>query len=92
MTGLTNSSRRIQKATYVSIKLDGHASDPGRAMVKFGFVRHLNLQPGEVDMVRQTLSSTAHIRKDQRSKLRDHARLWDTLKAFEGSPLKVNMR
>jgi hypothetical protein len=47
----TNASRRTPKATYVPVTIPVAQGTPGRAMVKFSFVRQLSLQPGEVDSV-----------------------------------------
>ena len=68
---LDNSSRRVDKATLVSLRLDPPPDDNGGALLKFGFLRQLGLQPGEVDAVRDPLHST----------------LKDLLKSFEGAPI-----
>src|SRR5262249_16382774 len=57
---LTNASRRIPKATLVSLQLGAQPSDIGIAVPKFGFVNHLRLQPGEVEAARNSLTSTGN--------------------------------
>ena len=59
----TNSTATIPKATYVPLLFNQNDSDvaarSGGAVRKFGFIRNLNLQPGEVDAVRAELASNA---------------------------------
>ncbi len=91
MTELANSSRRIEKATYVSIKLADRRPQQGGALLKFGFVRQLVLQPGEVDAVRQASTAASNRTRSSGSRLPATPALWDTLKAFEGSRLPSEM-
>jgi hypothetical protein len=71
---LDNSSRRINKATLVSLKIDTTDYD-GRALLKFGLVRQLGLQPGEVDRVAPQLSEG----------------LRAVLRQFEGAPIAAQL-
>lgn len=71
-----NSSRRVNKATLVSIQLPPLEDDlPSAALLKFSFVRQLGLQQGEVSAV---LGST-HDALD--------TGLADLLTPFEGTPI-----
>jgi hypothetical protein len=53
MAELSNSTRRIQKATYVPITLKQPVPENGQALIKFGFLKNLNLQAGEAEKARQ---------------------------------------
>lgn len=52
---LNSSSRRLQKATLVSLQLDSVLHDAGGAIQKLGFLNQLRLQPGEVEAARSRL-------------------------------------
>ncbi|WP_233890040.1 hypothetical protein [Paraburkholderia flagellata] len=83
---LANSNRTIQAATLVPLKAD--LTDSGRSIVKFGYVRQLRLQPGEVDNVRQSVLKMADQRPaGQRAAGMSPNFPWDTLSNFEGQPL-----
>ncbi|BAZ03257.1 hypothetical protein NIES37_72700 (plasmid) [Tolypothrix tenuis PCC 7101] len=87
MPELSNSSRTIQKATYVPLKMENTRRDVGNAVLKFGFVRQLALQMGEVDMVR----SDTNIEDAFSLALDEDKSLWTILQAFEGSPLSSKL-
>jgi hypothetical protein len=79
---LGNSTRRVLKATYVPLKVD---ADPailvGRAIEKYGYVRQLALQPGEVSAARTALSTSVVTSPT----------LWETLTKFEANPLPAQL-
>ena len=87
---LTNATRSIAKVTHVPLTLDtgGGTSDvatiEGLALIKFGYVRQLSLQPGEVDEVRSGVSSDALLNSGDVSA---NNPLWDLLTPFEGKPI-----
>jgi hypothetical protein len=80
----TNSTATIPKATYVPLQISDNersiAASSGGAVRKFGFIRSLNLQPGEVDASRAELTRNAG--GNQAS-----SPLLGLAKSFEGSPL-----
>jgi hypothetical protein len=82
---LTSSTRRIPKATYVPLQLPAALPDVGRAILKFGYIRQLKLQPGEVDAVQKSPRAAASepITRD--------ANFWSLLRAFEGTPLPAQL-
>jgi hypothetical protein len=85
MAALTNSTTFILKATYVPLLVEIPAIlDDARAVPKFGFIRRLNLQPGEVAAVRSSFSGA--IASLVSSGLAD-ANFWSLLQQFEGTPL-----
>jgi hypothetical protein len=84
MANLTNSIRQIPKATYVPLKPSGDLPEAGRAIPKFGYIRHLNLQPGEVDAVKKSVAVLAAAAAPA---IRADANFWSLLTQFEGSPL-----
>jgi hypothetical protein len=86
-TPLTNSTTFIPKATYVPLKVDG-VTNIGAATQKFAFLRSLNLQPGEVDMVLQAMSVT--LAPSDNSNLNAES-LSALLKSFEGTPLPAQL-
>lgn len=64
-TQLDNSIRRIEKGTHVALKLDttsDAAPELGNALLKYGYIRQLSLQPGEVSEVKNRLSSGTRMR------------------------------
>jgi hypothetical protein len=83
MANLTNSTTSLQKATYVPLTVVVPGGYNGRAALKFGYVRQLDLQPGEVTSVRNALSVAAPAVP---SGLTD-ANFWSLLQQFEGTPL-----
>jgi hypothetical protein len=78
---IESASRRIPKATYVPIQLEASTPATGSAIPKFGFVRQLNLQQGEVDAVRKSVATAGM------QKIPKFASLLKTLLSFEGSPM-----
>ena len=81
-TGLTlgDSARHIEKATLVPLKVEdpiGGATRDGGVVVKFGYVRQLALQPGEVRAVQDRISESSD----------STSGLLGLLKSFEGSPM-----
>src|SRR5262249_16384647 len=54
---LAGMSRRIPKATYVPLKLDGLLPDTGAALAKNSFLMGLNLRPGEASAVHAMMAS-----------------------------------
>jgi hypothetical protein len=85
MANLTNSIRQIPKATYVPLQPASPLPSSGRSIPKFGYVRQLDLQPGEVDQVQSSLT-VLNATTAAGSGLAD-ANFWSLLKQFEGSPL-----
>jgi hypothetical protein len=89
---LDNISRRVPKATLVSLQLGPQLSDFGGALLKFGFLNQLSLQPGEVEAAHAWL-----VRGDDPNRLpgqdarpmpiRIDGLLSDALKTLEGSPI-----
>jgi len=91
---LTNATRSITKVTHVPLMVDtgGGTSDvattEGLALIKFGYVRQLSLQPGEVDAVRTSVSSGASRRSEEFSATDSP---WDLLTSFEGKPIPASL-
>jgi GH18 family chitinase len=95
----SNETRRIPKATYVplivpianSVDNPPGVSVEGRAVLKFGYIRRLALQPGEVDAVQGELSRPASLAAGGTALLNSttisNTKVWDTLRSFEGSPM-----
>ena len=90
------SSRRVPKATYVSVTVPTRAperGDDGGAIAKFNYVARLNLQPGEVAAVQQASSTkTVGGRRAEPAaaavpKVKANAGLLASLTSFEGTPL-----
>ena len=87
---LTNSIPRVPKATYVPLQVSAPLPDVGRAIQKFGYVRQLNLQPGEVNAVQKSLATLAAV--IPASVMTDENFL-STLRTFEGErPFRRNFR
>ncbi|MDF0645112.1 MAG: hypothetical protein P0111_13870 [Nitrospira sp.] len=98
MPNLTNAARRVPKATYVPLKLPEQAhstsdssdnqshSAATAAVIKFGYLRQLNLQPGEVD---EALSSMSEQDRPQNVPHNTTAvgGLAENLRRFEGAPM-----
>ncbi len=84
MASLTNSTTTVQKATYVPLNIVAPQGYIGRAALKFGYIRQLNLQPGEVDAVRNILPTATTATRGHG--LAD-ANFWSILQQFEGAPL-----
>jgi GH18 family chitinase len=97
---LTGSSRRVPKATLVSLQLPPPPSDFGFAVAKFGFLSHLRLQPGEVEAARNKLNgggnpprlaafgeAIAYSNPVSIGNISISSSVWDALRAFEGSPI-----
>lgn len=91
------SSRRVPKATYVSLTPDS-APDRGGAIAKSNYVARLNLQPGEVAAIQSASSKVAPggkapAKPGAKSKspalpgLVDNPDLIGSLTSFEGTPL-----
>ena len=82
MAQLTNSDRHILKATHTPLKLEKQEEAKlGRALDKTSFVRSIQLQSGEVDVVhRMALASGASQVPEP---------VWDRLKQFEPKLLAV---
>jgi GH18 family chitinase len=89
-TILENATRRISKATYVPliISLDSPLFNfpEGRAIVKFGYVRQLALQPGEVDAIWGALSASGSQGSSALAPVGDGP-VANTLRLFEGAPM-----
>ena len=84
MANLTNSTTKVLRASYaagpsVTVPLSGGA------VRKSTFVQQLNLQPGEVDAVQSTLSTTDAAATNYIN--RDNPSFWTLLRQFEGTPL-----
>jgi len=86
MPEIESARRRIPKLTYVPLKVDTATSETGASVVKFGYMRNLALQLGEVDVARKQFSSSVG-RQKQASLLSTSSALWRTLKKFEGTPM-----
>lgn len=86
MPDIKSARRRIPKATYVPLQLDAPPPDTGAAIVKFGYVRNLALQPGEVEAARKQLTAPASGEKHAAT-LGNRSPLWHVLRAFEGTPM-----
>jgi hypothetical protein len=56
-----SASRRIPKATYVPLKLDGPLPDTGAALAKSGFLTGLSLRPGEVAAVGELMTASRNV-------------------------------
>jgi len=81
---LNNSARHVEKATLVPLLIDttqDAASESGGAVVKFGFVRQLTLQLGEVSAVED------RVRADKSLERLATGEFWNLLASFEGSPM-----
>ncbi len=101
MPDLENASRRVPKATYVPLVVptapttgagapQQAAPDQasGGAVVKYGFVRQLALQPGETAAAIQEASRTGGLSPSAEHALRSSAPL---LSAFEGQPINSGL-
>ena len=83
---LTNCTTTIPKATYVPLKVPQDQKtktaleNSGGAVKKFGFIRGLNLQTGEVDAIAAGLTPAGTTRQAPTS-------LIALAKSFEGSPI-----
>lgn len=100
---LDNSSRRVSKATLVSLQLDSPpATNVGGAVPKLALVNQLRLQPGEVSAARSLMSSAEDVPRllasegeepQVRSLTIDSStnQLWEHLQAFEGSPISSQL-
>jgi hypothetical protein len=84
MPELESASRRIPKATYTPITVDVPRTDTGSALLKFGFVRQLNLQSGEVHAVRNAVPAAE---TSAASVLSEFTGLDEILRRFEGTPM-----
>ena len=92
---LSSSSRRVPKATLVSLQLGSQPIDFGGAVPKFGFLNQLRLQPGEVEAARSRLIGGENPHRLQAGEaeagrhrqIRIDGPLLDALKAFEGAPI-----
>ena len=93
---LSNSSRRVSKATLVSLQLDSPSTNGvGGAVVKSAFVHQLGLQPGEVTAARNLINRAENAPRLQASEeegaqirvLSTDNSLWEHLQAFEGFPI-----
>lgn len=85
-TFLNSATRRIPKATYVPLITILDDSTAGRAVPKFGYIRQLSLQAGEVDAARHALLSSKR-RGVKKSSVLNDSSLWTILRSFEGSPM-----
>jgi hypothetical protein len=88
LSTLNNSTRRVPKATYVPLKMAPleDTVQPRGAVLKFGYVRHLRLRPGEVEAVRNWhMSSTSSGVSDNSGTSANVP--WNILQQFEGLPL-----
>lgn len=85
---LSNSTRSIEKVTYVPLIPLHHANlETGHAVLKSGFVKQLILQPGEIDHLVSTIPKET-LRSAQHSSLQAiHKSTWATLRQFEGNSL-----
>lgn len=83
MAILTNSTTKIQKATYVPLTVSTRDGYNTWVSPKFGYIRQLNLQSGEVNAVQGLLSAATAAAGEG---LAD-ANFWSLLQPFEGSPL-----
>jgi hypothetical protein len=79
MPEIASSTRRVLKATYVPLLIETSGTTlAGRAVQKFGYVRQLELQPGEVAAAARSLSSSGSP---------VNGTLIAMLSKFEGTPL-----
>ena len=87
MPALTNSTTTVQKATCVPLTIEAPKLYIGKATLKFGYIRQLNLQPGEVDTVRRNLAKPTASKSGP-----DLARknIWSLLRKFEGTPSSLS--
>ncbi len=86
MPELDNASRRVQKATYVQLTVPIENTQVGGAVAKYGFVRQLSLQPGEVAAALDTRrQSPEDARSLEAAPMLQSLR--STLTAFEGTPV-----
>jgi LysM repeat protein len=85
---LPNSTRRIDKATYVPLIAPLDPASEGRAIVKFGYVAQLSLQPGEVVAAHSKITADAG---GTPAALHPTSELWPLLQAFEGTPLSAQL-
>lgn len=76
---LTNSGRRLLKATYAPIEFDQPPDKLSQAHLKAALVRGLQLQAGEVDTIRRTVAGTGT------APIPDSA--WSLLEQFEPQPV-----
>jgi GH18 family chitinase len=83
---LTCATRSIAKATLVPLDIPISDDAAGRAMLKFGYVRQLSLQPGEVAAVRKSLAAFADSSLQSKA-FYSAGPLWDLLAGFEGQPM-----
>lgn len=85
---LDNSTRRVSKATLVSIQQARPSQGVDGAVSKFGFISNLRLQAGEVDKARQRMIFAGQPNVvDQHPAGQPSPQVWSALKAFEGSPI-----
>jgi hypothetical protein len=85
MADILSATRRIPKVTYVPLNLDTPLPDTGASIVKFGYIRNLALQPGEVAAARQLLTPKTGSKKNLLAGT--GSSLWSTLRTFEGTPM-----
>ncbi|WP_316434701.1 hypothetical protein [Leptolyngbya sp. NK1-12] len=100
---LNNSSRRVSKATLVSLQLDSPpATNVGGAVPKLALVNQLRLQLGEVSAARSLMCSAENAPRLLASEGEDPQvralsidgstnQLWENLQAFEGSPISSQL-
>lgn len=77
-----HADRQVLKATHVPLRVQ--VPREGGAITKFGFVRNLGLQAGEVNEVRKSLANAA---AGQTQGLTPRSGVWKLLGQFEGSPM-----
>jgi hypothetical protein len=85
---LQNATRRVAKATYVPLSLSATGSSselPTQSVQKFGFIRQLQLQPGDVDRLQAVIETAATLSTDLA--VTSDSIPWTTLKSFEGTPM-----
>jgi hypothetical protein len=75
----TSSARRVPKATYVPFKFTPNPDLVGGAIVKYGYVAQLALQPGEVAAARKQAGVSKSTAQDEA--------LWKSLAQLEGNSL-----
>lgn len=80
MAELPAAARRVPKATYQRLSIDDSQAPSSRAILKFGYVRQLQLQPGDVAATRAAMAATKSAPTDKK--------LWTKLTQFEGMPLQ----
>lgn len=79
MPEIASAARRVPKATYVPLRMQLPKEAQGGALQKYGYVRTLNLQQGEVAAVRDFMRAE--------SKGANSRPLFTKLKSFEAFPL-----